>query len=66
MYKNHYSMCSANERIQKGVFMSTQLLSKKVFHSKVKGKDVTKSENGLVILLVQVVHYYLMQFLQPI
>lgn len=51
MYKNHYSMCSANERIQKGVFMSTQLLSKKVFHSKVKGKDVTKSEKWLGYLI---------------
>ena len=51
MYKNHYSMCSANERIQNGVFMSTQLLSKKAFHSKVKGKDVTKSEKWFGYLI---------------
>ena len=31
--------------------MSTQLLSKKVFHSKVKGKDVTKSEKWLGYLI---------------
>ena len=31
--------------------MSTQLLSKKAFHSKVKGKDVTKSEKWFGYLI---------------